>query len=267
MKYLFWNTGKKQVNSYIEDLLDELSCDVVGLAEYNDDLLQLLKGLSARGLDYYYIDKIGCQRIDILSKFTPGKVVPIYETSYYSIKEFPHDKLGTVIIAFVHLRSKLHSDTSAENLSKGQRLKLGVEEAENRRGHSRTVVVGDFNMNPFEDGMIAAMGLHSVPCRKIAATGSRRVSDIECSMFYNPMWNLLGDEDAPPGTYFYNSGGEVNYFWNIFDQVIIRPQLIPSYVAGSAKIVTEVNSIKLVTGLGRPNNAISDHLPITFAIG
>jgi len=33
-------------------------------------------------------------------------------------------------------------------------------------GHERTVLMGDFNMNPFEIGMISATGLHAVMDRR-----------------------------------------------------------------------------------------------------
>ena len=45
-------------------------------------------------------------------------------------------------------------------------------------------------------------------------------------MFYNPMWNLLGDAQEPYGTYYYAGNGHpINTYWNIYDQVIIRPAL------------------------------------------
>ena len=98
----------------------------------------------------------------------------------------------------------------------------------------------------------------------IAAAGSRIVNDEECPFFYNPMWGVFGDLDArPPGTYFCNSGGEVNYYWNVFEQVLLRPAILGFMAPRPVTVVTEVGGVSLLTDAGRPDGlAMSDHLPI-----
>ena len=44
------------------------------------------------------------------------------------------------------------------------------------------------------------------------------------------MWNLFGDFDSPHGTYYYGGSSTNNTFWNIYDQVIIRPGLRKRFV-------------------------------------
>jgi hypothetical protein len=82
--------------------------------------------------------------------------------------------------------------------------------------------------------------------------------------FYNPMWSKFGDAGpSPPGTYFYNSGSDVNYFWHMFDQVLVRPALLGSLSNDSVGIVSRIGDVALHTDRGRPNSAAaSDHLPI-----
>ena len=61
-------------------------------------------------------------------------------------------------------------------------------------------------MNPFEEGVVGAKGLHAVMTRRIAAKGSRVVQGKEYPFFYNPMWGLFGDrQDSPSGTYYYSA--------------------------------------------------------------
>jgi hypothetical protein len=82
-----------------------------------------------------------------------------------------------------------------------------IHEAETQYVHTRTVVVGDMNMNPFEDGMCRSEGLHAVMCKHIARKEKRTVLGKERLFFYNPMWNFLGDETrGPPGTYYRSKG-------------------------------------------------------------
>lgn len=80
-------------------------------------------------------------------------------------------------------------------------------------------------------------------------------------MFYNPMWNFLGDFRKPYGTHYAN---ESDIYWNIYDQVIIRPELRERFVDDSLRIITEIETLTLLDAKGHP--AISDHLPITFEI-
>lgn len=264
MKYLFWNTGRKCVNTFLEELIVNQSYDVIGLAEYTDDLRSLLSSLGTRGLPYYHVDKIGCERIDILTKCTPGNIEHFGETSYYTIKKIPHDTLGFILVAFVHFPSKLNAGET-ELLIEATKLKSSIEEAECLSRNNKVVVVGDFNMNPFEQGMTVAASLQAVSCRKVALTkNSRIVYGTRYSMFYNPTWNLFGDAEEPSGTYYYDRGGQEVLYWNMFDQVIIRPSLIQYFVHESLKIIKDVNNISLVDAKGRPS--VSDHLPIAFEI-
>lgn len=90
--------------------------------------------------------------------------------------------------------------------------------------------------------------------------------DESFKMFYNPMWNLLGDFSFPPGTYYY-SGNEVeNSFWNVYDQVMIRPCLRGQFVDDELKILCETKKRKLIDANNHPDKKISDHLPIVFEI-
>ena len=110
------------------------------------------------------------------------------------------------------------------------------------------------------------MGFHGIPVAEETAALSRTILRKKYKMFYNPMWNLLGDFDYPPGTYYCNSNEAINPFWNMFDQVIIRPQLREKFVESSLEIVTETNMYSLVDSKNRPNKKYSDHLPIIFEI-
>ena len=58
----------------------------------------------------------------------------------------------------------------------------------------------------------------------------------------------------------------INTYWNLYDQVIIRPVLRDRFVDDSLKIVTETQSRYLLDSKGHPDKSISDHLPIIFEI-
>ena len=94
------------------------------------------------------------------------------------------------------------------------------------------------------------------------------VQSLEHHFFYNPMWSCFGDrETGPPGTYYYDRAEAVNYFWNIYDQVLLRPELLDGFDIDSLRIVTSAGETALLDSSGRPDKAkASDHLPIVFSL-
>ena len=187
------------------------------------------------------------------------------ETDYFTIRHIPHKTLGTHLLVGVHFPSKSYANDSDYN-AMAQLLKQSIEKAERTTKDCKTVVVGDFNMNPFEEAMVAAYAMHSVSDRNMALKGSRIVRSQSYTMFYNPMWNLLGDAAKPSGTYFYPRSGQLTYFWNVFDQVIIRPLLMDNFIIDSLKIIETIGTFPLVDKNKRPDKSITDHLPIFFEI-
>ncbi|GAB4457951.1 MAG: hypothetical protein OHK0029_18480 [Armatimonadaceae bacterium] len=102
-----------------------------------------------------------------------------------------------------------------------------IHELETERDITRTVLVGDLNLNPFDVGVVGTEGLHAVMTQQTALRESRTVQGKQYPFFYNPMWSHFGDNaDTPAGTYYQDRAEAICYFWNMFDQVLIRPSLI-----------------------------------------
>jgi hypothetical protein len=138
-----------------------------------------------------------------------------------------------------------------------------IARLEKQIGHSRTIVIGDFNMNPFEAGLVSSEGFHATMARSIAGRKSRTVLGEVRHFFYNPMWSLLGDcSPGPPGTYFYPSSPPLAFLWNTYDQVLLRPDLANFFEPGDVRVIDSAGSQSLLTSAGIPNRAVSDHLPL-----
>jgi hypothetical protein len=82
------------------------------------------------------------------------------------------------------------------------------------------------------------------------------------------MWGHFGDiRGDTAGSYFYDGGEHVNYYWNVFDQVLLRPALAKRFHPESVSIVKEIGGLTLVDSNGRPDRRNgSDHLPIVFEV-
>ena len=55
--------------------------------------------------------------------------------------------------------------------------------------------------------------------------------------------------------------------WNLFDQVLLRSELLPLFRNGDLKILTTDGLTGLLNRRGRPDrNTASDHLPLLFRL-
>ena len=117
-----------------------------------------------------------------------------------------------------------------------------------------------------DHSVIRIINNKGIPVYEETKRKSRTVAGEEYYMFYNPMWNLLGDTQQPYGTYYYAGTNAVNTYWNIYDQVIIRPVLRERFAEDSLMIIKETQTRFLLDNKGHPNKKISDHLPIVFEI-
>ena len=105
--------------------------------------------------------------------------------------------------------------------------------------------------------------------RRIAAKGSCVVQGREYPFFYNPMWGLFGDRrDSPPGTYYYSASEHNVFFWNMFDQVLIRPELLSFFDPESVEVVQiRRASFSALRRRDCPDTGFaSDHLPLIFQL-
>ncbi len=263
--FLFWNLYKKPLQGIVANLARRHEIDVLMLAECSiapDTLLNALNRSDAP--EYHHVSSPGCTRIELFTRFPYEFIPTIHDESRLTIRHLQLPDLTDILLAVTHLSSKLHqrdSSQSYECLTTTGYIRAMEQEI----GHSRTILVGDLNMNPFEDGMVAAMGLNGVMCRNIAARGTRTIQSVEYPFFYNPMWSLFGDASpGPPGTYYSAVSEQVGYFWNMFDQVLIRPELLEHFNNEDLKILASAGDTPLLSRRGLPNK--SDHLPILFKL-
>jgi len=264
VRVLFWNINRKPLTEPLRQLCDIHDADILVLAECripNTDLLLALNHDAAR----IFTNPINLSdRISFYSRLPERFVTSVTDADYWSIRTIDPPLGKPILLVAVHYPSKLYT-TDAEQAILMPRLAEDIREAEQRCGHTRTVVVGDLNMNPFEAGICSAEGLHAVMCKRIAKKEKRTVNNRERRYFYNPMWNFLGDETpGPPGTYYYPNGITA-YFWNTFDQVLFRPDLLDEYRENDVCIISECGRNSLLRN-DRIASEFSDHLPLFFVV-
>ncbi len=75
------------------------------------------------------------------------------------------------------------------------------------------------------------------------------------------MWGLFGDRTpGPAGTYYHAASG-LSHYWHMFDQVLLRPDLMDSLA--EVRILDSDGQESLLTDAGNPRSSTaSDHLPL-----
>ena len=220
---------------------------------------------SAGGGNTYYEYQPVPSSLRFFIKKGAGTLALGYDTHRISLRIYQDSSGNELLLAAAHLRSKMHADWPDQAFD-ARRLRQAVERVENEVGHTKSVIIGDLNMDPFESGMVSADGLNAVMDKGIAAKGYRTYSGERHQFFYNPMWSRLGDESTGPcGTYYYNPSKIHSFYWHTFDQVLLRPTLLPAYDKGSLEIITRVANTSLIKDVGLSNTA-SDHLPVLLKL-
>jgi hypothetical protein len=262
--FLFWNLNKKPLDRYIRELVDEHTVDVLALAECGLSEATLLNALNTRKVPDFHFTQSECPALKIFTRFAGTYVEEVAHDTRVSIRRMRLPAREEILFAAAHLPSKLYAD-DRDHERRCEHTGQMICDAENKAGHQRTLLVGDLNLNPFERGVVMASGLHAVMTKATAFERERKVGGRQYRYFYNPMWGHFGDRTAgPPGTYYYGRGADVSYSWHMFDQVLIRPDLIECFDDEMLRTLTAAGSTPLVSRNGRP--AASDHLPISFKL-
>lgn len=268
MRYLFWNTNKKDVDKIICSMVEEYKPTVLALAEYGNNIEDLIKKIRIHtNRDYVLAEKFACRVQILINEKLGGSIVHCADHTNYTIKILPFNSYQEQhIVAFVHLPSKMR-DNREKNRYLLEQITFKINNLNNSRNR-KVIILGDFNLNPYEEAMIYFTGCNAVSSRNIARKISRKDRNEkgkEYFYYYNPMWNFLGDFNDNHGTYYYDKTSDHSRYWNTFDQFVVSPALIKDI--DEIEIVKSVGEFRLMNENGIPDPKISDHYPLYFKLG
>jgi hypothetical protein len=272
----FWNvdslrnpqTGRREVARIAAHLARERALDVLFLIECGIPSVSLISAFT-EGPEYYPISS--GERFKVIARFDPKYMLRLLlpvPSDRFDIWRLKLPLQRDVLLSVVHGLDKRNNSPAKQGLFL-QQVVAALSHFENRFGHDRSIVLGDFNANPFESSMAGALGMNAVISRTIAQSGRRRMLNETYPFFYNPMWNLYGDEprSSAPATYYYRGSDPHELYWHMLDQVLIRPSLLDGFDFSALEIVTAVRGAELISATGVPDRSrYSDHLPVVFQV-
>ena len=80
--FLFWNVNRKPLESNIASIARNFDVDFLLFVEFEIEPSIMLSSLNSFGkADYFYIPKIGCDKVEIFSRFPDRFIKTRYEES------------------------------------------------------------------------------------------------------------------------------------------------------------------------------------------
>ena len=259
VKLLFWNLKNNPINEILSKILIERDVDVAILAEYKG--ISFDKVVELTDENYTLCEGVGgCDKITLVCK-NEISVTIRREHSRYVLYDFEKDGIQYNLIG-LHLPDQLNSTCDDRKFVIREAVR-DIKELELDNKNYKTIVLGDLNCNPFDGEIVQKDSFNAVLFRSlIEKTDKVTYNGEQFRRFYNPVLLCLSETDRTYGSIYYSSGIAPLY-WNSFDQVLIRKELVDAFESMEyVKTIGTTNLIKEVA----PNKEISDHLPLIVSL-
>ncbi len=268
LTFLFWNIQKKPILPRVARLCATHAVDVLVLTECDATPQDVLAVLNANNPKPYCYPFTPSHRIQVFTRLPERQLATLYndDNGRITIRKLKLNRKPPILLCAVHLLSQ-NDTTDSDRAAHAQRIAGYLREQEDRERMSRTVLVGDFNMNPFDNAVVNGEVFHALMTRDLAERRNLRIIQGERRRtFFNPMWQFLTDRGKQPaGTYYFHRSVPLNHYWHTFDQVLVRPELMDKLVSVDILDTDGVDSF--LSADGWPDDSVaSDHLPLLFRL-
>jgi exonuclease III len=252
LKIIYWNIHNQTDINLLKNMISDNNPELIILSECSVCIAEQL----AQQTSYHLLKPIIDKKPKIILLYNiviPHIVLKQEYKNHLNIYKMQFPSISILLMA-VHLPSKIRMDRQnqlSESFDYMQQI-LAIEKQESCK---KTIIVGDFNMNPFDDGMIAGNGFNAVFSEQIALTDSRTICGKKYEYFFNPAWTTYGRQSYKLGTFFLKYPNHSSFHWNVYDQAIIRSSLLHEYKIDFALIDND-------TYFNSTDKSFSDHSPI-----
>ncbi len=278
VKVLFWNynVAKGSLMTKESDKADPLArmvkaqkIDLVVVADCCLPNTEILNAFTARGLDFTTL-AIPHPKVRFFRRSTAPELVPVVADERFDFVRLVAQGFEEILLGATHLYDRQHTPLPGSRFSKALGHMPTLFEAESLVKHHRTILIGDFNMTPEEQGMIDPNSFGALMSWDLAKAQSPPEPH-ERPRFFNPMWSLMGRAGAP-GTYYWDSTDSHNIYWLCIDGVIARHSMRGVLRDETLAILrtipdrdgVEVPLVRFAEKHWKIN--YSDHLPICFEL-
>ncbi len=257
MKVIYWNTKDTTDIDRIIDIVQHESPELFFLSEIDEDLLSNNKA-KLKGVGYVHYLNPGCDRVSIIKKIDLKINLELQDTYYTTLKIRALD----LYILSIHMPSQMyrHTDTIKEVF---RDFRANIDYEIGGSLEKKILIIGDFNVNPHEDAMIAYDGFlaaNSINSRKTIGRITKNKTT-----YYNPTWQLYNRKHFPGTKYFERPSGSSNDIleFHYLDQVVLSQLLLSSIQNEEIKVIENTPNFSFLCN--KKNSVVgSDHLPLSY---
>lgn len=254
LNILFWNLKGNAVEDYIVNCIVENDVDIAVFSEFKGiDFNKIEKQL---GMMYEHITSVQEDRkVTLIAKKTFG-VSTVQQEKRYNIYNI-NTAVKDYLLVAVHLEDRIHYEPD-ERKETIRDLVRYIEQTEESFRCQNTIVVGDFNANPYDEELLSKSAFNSVLFKEIIDKNEfSNPKSKKRKRFYNPILHYISEDTKMYGSFYYEK--HTTPYWYCLDQVLVRKKL-----ANSIKHVEYLKRIDAMDLLKNaiPDNKISDHLPL-----
>lgn len=231
------------------------------------DISTLINALKFQSQDWKVLEILPETDIKVLAKTNVPISVHREDKHFVSYKITNENQVFLLYV--VHLSSPIHLEEYARDLRAihiSQILRK-IEENTFDDAEYKSIIVGDFNLQPYSMGLSSVHGFNATMSIPKAKKIFRKVDDEPKLFYFNPTWKLMGDHRNAQGTYYHCSDQQdKSIFWYSFDEVLIRPYFIDRFNWDYFSIIEETEHYKFISNEIIDKTNYSDHLPFKFEI-
>lgn len=259
MKILFWNLKGNKIEKYIINCLQENEIDIAIFAEFKGiDFEYLIDKLDN---SYYHpIDFGGCEKITLIARRSISIEIKQEQDRYTIYKANCNG--DDFILTGVHMPDRMSSDVYAR-IAKAGRIVNDIKNLEISSKCKKTIIIGDFNANPYDDEMLAMNSFNAVLFKdEILRAETKSVGGVSYRRFFNPILHFISEDTKLYGSFYYLNGS-TSPIWHCLDQVLVSRSLADC--VSNIEYLKEIKNISLLKRV-KPNAEISDHLPLVVTL-
>ncbi len=255
MNILFWNLKKNALSRYISQCLMENDVDIAVFAEHSQVDFHSLEQNS--GGMYQFVEGLGgCEKIALFVK-TGVRVTIRRESTRYAIYYIRYLDQDYILVG-VHLQDRMSADVN-QRIAEISRLKNDAQNLEDTSKCKNTIIIGDFNANPYDPELLQMNAFHAVLYKEVIRRSETRTVDAKVyKRLYNPILLSLSEENKKYGSFYYTKGSSTP-IWNCYDQILVSKPLIDKII--EVDYLKRIGQTTLLLQVA-PNHEISDHLPL-----
>ena len=265
LNILFWNINRNKNEDYIASCVAEHNVDVAVFAEFRE------KNSKAMVIDCAAIENaLGKMYVWITGVEAAGKVLLLAKRSI-SVEQIQQESryscyvietaIKRYLLAAVHLEDRQNYPEPYRRIETIGALVQDIRKNEESLEIENSIVIGDFNANPYDVELLYKRAFNAVLFKSIIEENEyTNPKGDRIKRFYNPILNYLSEETKMYGSHYYDgSDKRPTSYWHCLDQVLLRKSLV-SFLA-EVNYLKEIDGTELLSGTSL-NKKISDHLPL-----